>query len=173
MIVTKEQLLKLYPFAASRIATFIDPLNAAMEEFSINTVLRVQMFLAQIGHESGELRYVQEIASGEKYEGRKSLGNTEVGDGKRYKGRGLIQLTGRANYAHLELSLEIPCLAHPELVESPINACRSAAWFWQTHGCNELADSGDFLAVTKRINGRTNGLPARVVYFSRAKEVIV
>jgi putative chitinase len=172
MKVTIEQLRKIYPFAGLRIATFIDPLNAAMEEFEINTLIRVQMFLAQIGHESGELRYVRELATGEAYEGRKDLGNVQGGWGKLYKGRGLIQLTGRSNYVKMQDALGIPCVDHPELVETPVNACRSAAWFWKSHGCNELADKDDFMGVTKRINGGVNGLPSRVVYFSRTQEVI-
>ena len=172
-MITKEQLRKIYPFAGARIDLFIGPLNASMEEFEINTVQRIQMFIAQIGHESGELRYVQELASGEAYEGRKDLGNVQGGWGKKYKGRGLIQLTGRSNYVRLQDALGIPCVEHPELLETPINACRSAAWFWKTHGCNELADNEDFLGVTRRINGGINGLHERDVYFSRTKEVIV
>jgi len=170
--ITIEQLRKIYPFAGLRIPTFIDPLNAAMEEFEINTIPRIQMFLAQIGHESSELRYTLEIATGEAYEGRKDLGNTHPGDGKRYKGRGLIQITGFSNYLELQLALDVPCIDHPEVIETPLNACRSAAWFWKTRGCNELADEDNFLRITRKINGGTNGLADRVIYFNRAKEVI-
>lgn len=172
MKITKEDLRSIYPFAGLRVDTFIDPLNAAMEEFEINTPLRIQMFLAQIGHESGELRYVLEMATGEAYEGRKDLGNIQPGDGKRYKGRGLIQITGFNNYLALQLALDVLCVDHPDILETPVNACRSAAWFWKTHGCNELADADNFIAVTKKINGGTNGMASRVVYFSRTKEVI-
>jgi putative chitinase len=172
MNVTREQLCQIFTFGKARVPMFIDALNAALEEFEITTLARVQMFIAQIGHESGELRYVRELATGEAYEGRKDLGNTVAGFGARYKGRGLIQLTGYSNYEKLEAALQIPCVDHPELVETPVNACRSAAWFWATHGCNELADADNFLAVTKKINGGVNGLPSRTLYLRRAKEVI-
>lgn len=171
-MITQAQLVTIFPYAKLRASVFLAPLNAAMIEFEINTPIRIQMFLAQIGHESGELRYVQEIATGAAYEGRKDLGNTQSGDGKLYKGRGLIQLTGRANYEKLQEALGIPCIVHPELLETPVNACRSAGWFWKTHGLNEIADTGDFIKGTKRINGGTNGLPARLGYFERAKKVI-
>ena len=171
-MITQAQLVRIFPLATLRASMFLTPLNAAMREFQINTPARIQMFLAQIGHESGELRYVRELASGEAYEGRKDLGNSVGGDGKRYKGRGLIQLTGRANYTHLQLALGIPCIELPELIETPENACRSAAWFWKTHGLNELADAGDFLTITKRINGGTNGMSMRQMYFDRAQQVV-
>lgn len=171
-MITQDQLEKIYLVGKSRIPLFLDAINAAMDEFQINTPIRTQMFIAQIGHESGELRYVRELATGDAYEGRFSLGNTQAGDGKRFKGRGLIQLTGRVNYQKLQDAFQIPCIDHPELIETPINASRSAAWFWKTHGCNELADAGDFLAVTKRINGGTNGLASRQLYFSRSQGVI-
>lgn len=119
------------------------------------------MFLAQIGHESGELRYVKEIASGEAYEHRTDLGNTEPGDGVKFRGRGLIQLTGRRNYALASIALDLPLLEHPELLETPENAALSAGWFWYNNNLNALADSGDFKAVTKRINGGYNGMKDR------------
>ena len=98
-VITGAQLQSIMPFAKARIPSFVAPLNAAMYEFHINSPLRQAAFIAQIAHESGELRYVKEIASGAAYEGRKDLGNTQPGDGMRYKGRGLIQITGRNNYA--------------------------------------------------------------------------
>lgn len=171
-MITQTQLSKIYLMGASRIPLFLAAINTAMQEFEINTPIRAQMFIAQVGHESAELRYTREIASGSAYEGRLSLGNTRAGDGVRFKGRGLIQITGRANYAALMIALGIPCVDHPELLESPIDASRSAAWFWKTHGCNELADAGNFLTVTKRINGGTNGLASREIYYDRAKAVI-
>jgi len=151
---------------------FLDPLNAAMAEFEINNRLRQAAFLAQVGHESGQLRYVKELASGEAYEGRIDLGNSEPGDGVRYKGRGLIQLTGKANYVALMMLLNIDCVAHPELLETPKNACRSAGWFWQRNGLNALADEGDFLKITRRINGGTNGLADRQALYHKALEVL-
>lgn len=171
-MITLPQLLSIMPAAKQRAANFVAPLNAAMLEFRINTPARQASFLSQIGHESGQLRYTAEIASGEAYEGRKGLGNTQPGDGVRFKGRGLIQITGRANYTACMLALDIDCVEHPELLESPINACRSAAWFWASHGLNELADSENQIAVTRRINGGTNGLADRLALFEVAKKVL-
>jgi putative chitinase len=167
------QLLQIMPYAGQRrVATFIDPLVAAMAEFGITTLARQASFIAQIGHESGQLQYVRELASGDAYEGRKDLGNTSPGDGRRYQGRGLIQITGRANYAACGAALSLDLLAQPELLEQPVNACRSAAWFWRTHGLNELADAGDQVKVTRRINGGTNGLAERTALFAVAQRVL-
>jgi putative chitinase len=171
-MMTPADLLEIMPFAKSRIAAFFSPIVAAMEEFDINTQARQAAFLAQVGHESGQLRYVRELASGAAYEGRKDLGNTQPGDGIRFKGRGLIQITGRTNYAACGAALKLDLIAHPELLEEPENACRSAGWFWKTHGLNELADAGDQVRVTKRINGGTNGLADRLALFEKAQEVL-
>jgi putative chitinase len=165
-------LLKIMPFAKARIDTFCKPLAAAMAEFDINTPARQASFLSQVGHESGQLRYVRELASGEAYEGRKDLGNTWPGDGVKYKGRGLIQITGRANYTACMLALDVDCVDHPELLELPVNACRSAGWFWKTRGLNELADAGDQVKVSRRVNGGTNGLADRLALFEVAKGVL-
>lgn len=166
------QLRRIYPFAGVKVDVFLAPLNAAMAEFDIITLARQASFIAQVGHESGQLRYVREIASGAAYEGRKDLGNTQPGDGVRFRGRGLIQVTGRSNYTAAMMALDIDCVEHPELLELPVNACRSAGWFWKTHGLNELADAGDQVKVTKRINGGTNGLADRLALFEVAKRVL-
>lgn len=153
---------------------FLPHLNAAMEEFEINTPKREAAFIAQLAHESGSFRYVREIASGKAYEGRVDLGNTEPGDGVRFKGRGLIQITGRANYQACSVALfgDDRLVASPVLLETPPEACRSAAWFWKSRSLNNLADLGKFLSITKRINGGTNGLADREAYYKRAKEVL-
>lgn len=169
---TLQELKEIMPYAGKRAETFLEPLNAAMEEFEINTPARQAAFLAQIAHESGSLRYVKEIASGAAYEGRSDLGNTQEGDGVRFKGRGLIQITGRANYAQCGAALGLDLLAEPDLLEQTENACRSAAWFWHSRGLNELADAGEFRMITKRINGGYNGLGDRQAYYNRAKEVL-
>lgn len=169
---TLDQLNQIMPHANSRASLFLASLNAAMEEFEINTPSRQSAFIAQIGHESGQLHYVQEIASGKAYEGRKDLGNISPGDGILYKGRGLIQITGRENYAACMLALDINCLDQPDLLEFPENACRSAAWWWKNHGLNELADAGNFLRITKRINGGINGLADRQALYEVAKQVL-
>ena len=177
MTLTLDQLLAIFPHAGRlRAAQFVVPLNAAMDEFEINTSARRSAFLAQIGHESGQLQYVREIwgptAAQKGYEGRKDLGNTRPGDGKRYMGRGLLQITGWANYAECGKALGLNLMASPELLEEPINACRSAAWFWKTRGLNELADAGDQVRVTKRVNGGTNGLQDRLKLFAAAQKVL-
>ena len=169
---TLDQLIKIMPYARARAPTFLAPLNAAMAEFGISTPARQASFLAQVGHESGQLRYVLELASGAAYEGRKDLGNTTAGDGVRFKGRGLIQITGRANYKACGAGLGLDLVSHPELLEQPVNACRSAGWFWMSHGLNELADAGDQVKVTRRINGGTNGLADRLALFEVAKRVL-
>jgi putative chitinase len=165
-------LAMIMPAAGTRCVRFFEPINEAMREFDINTMARKRSFLAQIAHESGQLRYTQEIASGIRYEGRKDLGNTQPGDGVRFKGRGLIQITGRTNYTACMLALDIDCVEHPEMLEQPRDAARSAGWFWKSHGLNELADLGDQVKVTKRINGGTNGLPERLAFFDAASRVI-
>ena len=156
------------PFAKARIPSFVAPLNGAMHEFHINSPIRQAAFIAQIAHESGELRYVEEIASGSAYEGRKDLGNTQPGDGMKYKGRGLIQITGRNNYLECGKALGVDLVTQPELLETNDLACRSAAWFWASHGLNDLADKGDFERITKHINGGYNGLKERQAYYAKA-----
>lgn len=169
---TLDQLIKIMPFARARAPTFLGPLNAAMAEFGITTPARQASFLAQVGHESGQLRYVLELASGAAYEGRADLGNSVAGDGIRFKGRGLIQITGRANYQACGAALGLDLVGAPALLEQPVNACRSAGWFWKAHGLNELADGGDQTRVTRRINGGTNGLADRLALFEVAKRVL-
>ena len=148
------------------------PLADACRVFGIDTPQRQAAFLAQIAHESGELHYVRELATGQEYEGRTDLGNTQPGDGIKFKGRGLIQLTGRLNYARAGAALILPLVDHPELLEEPVNASRVSGWFWQTHGLNELADAYDFVGCTRRINGGTNGLAQRQQYYERAKSAL-
>lgn len=171
---TLDQLKRIMPAAKSRAAIFLPYLSAAMEEYEINTPKRQAAFIAQLAHESGSFRYVREIASGKAYEGRVDLGNTEPGDGVKFKGRGLIQITGRANYKACSMALfgDERLLESPVLLETPTEACRSAAWFWKSRSLNNLADLGKFISITKRINGGTNGLADREAYYKRAKEVL-
>ena len=151
---------------------YIEPLNAAFDEWEINTPQRQAAFLAQVAHESGGFHYVRELASGEAYEGRKDLGNTEAGDGVRYRGRGLIQVTGRSNYRACGVALGLDLLGEPELLELPENAGRSAGWFWWSRKLNGLADADNFRAITLRINGGLNGYTDRCAYWERAKEAL-
>jgi predicted chitinase len=142
--------------------------EAAMLEFSITSQARAKMFLAQVLHESAGLRFFEEIASGEAYEGRcRDLGNCQRGDGRRFKGRGPIQLTGRANYRWAAERLGLGLEQHPELAAQHVTGWRIAGLYWKARGLNELADRGDFLAITKRINGATNGLASRQLYLRR------
>lgn len=172
-MITVDDLKRLCPFSSpQQLAKFAEPLNDAMAEYEINNVARETMFLAQIAHESGGFRYVRELASGEAYEGRADLGNTEAGDGVRFKGRGLIQITGRANYQAVGEALQHDFIAHPEELERPDYATRSAAWYWHSRGLNELADSGDFRRITKKINGGYNGMADRENYLTKAQEIL-
>lgn len=172
-MITLDQLRAIMPHAGTRAAVFLPAINDAMDEFGIDTPPRQAAFLAQICHESGSLCYVRELASGAAYEGRADLGNTEPGDGVRYKGRGLIQITGRANYAECGQVLGLPLEQQPELLEQVGAACRSAAWFWTSRGLNEVADRRDFRLITRRINGGLNGFADRLAAWERAEAVIV
>lgn len=182
MAISIQQLQKILPNAGSKAGVFIPGLNATMGKFAIITRLRMAAFLAQIGHESGQLRYVRELGD-EKYLSKydighlaKRLGNTPAadGDGQLYRGRGLIQVTGRFNYEACSEALfgDSRLLNTPELLEHPVYASISAGWFWQKEGLNSLADKGDILAITKRINGGTNGLEDRKAIYQRALEVL-
>lgn len=160
------------PAAKGRVDSFLVFINRYAPEFGITTSLRMAHYLAQVAHESAELKYTKELASGAEYEGRKDLGNTSRGDGVRYKGRGLIQLTGKANYKAYKEYCGFDVVAKPELLEQPLGATRSSMWYWQTHGLNALADKDDVKSVTKRINGGYNGLADREKYLTRAKKAL-
>ena len=179
---------------------FVPALNVAMNKFAIVTRLRIAAFIAQVGHESGQLtRLVENLnysaeglmktwpsrfdlvratAAARKpeqianivYAGR--MGNTEPGDGWKYRGRGLIQITGRANYAACGEALGLDLLSKPELLELPQYAAMSAAWFWSTKGLNTLADKGDFVKITRRINGGLNGQADRQGLYDKALKVL-
>jgi putative chitinase len=175
MPITKEQLKSIAPtIKEPTLSTYTAELNATMKEYEIDTPVEICMFLAQVLHESGACRYVKELADGKAYEGRKDLGNVKPGDGVKYKGRGLIQITGRANYNTLGIAFGIDFVNAPELLESPRWATLSAGWFWNSRKLNEIAKLGTedaFLKVTKKINGGTNGLEDRKNYWTKAKKV--
>lgn len=172
MKIDKQQLLFIMPRALTRVNTYLPLLNRYFEEFEINTALRVAHFLAQIAVESGELRYTEEIASGSMYEGRKDLGNIAQGDGIRFKGRGLIQLTGRRNYQRYMDFCGFDVVSKPELLAQPLGATRSAAWYWRENGLNELADKDDITVITKKINGGLSAFSTRKMYLERAKKAL-
>ena len=173
-MITAGELRKIMPHAGARIDVYLAPLNAAMLEFGIDNPLREAAFLAQIAHESGELRYVSELASGEAYEGRLDLGNNEPGEGVYTKGAGLIQATGDSNWQDAGVALHGDrdwYRYNRALMLQPVDACRVSAWFWKSHGLNELADKGDFLRITKVINGGTTHYKERLAYYEVAKGV--
>jgi len=176
--VTPEVLAKAMDIPLARAQKWAPALTLAMEKEKINTRLRQAAFLAQIGHESGALFYVRELGGPSyfaKYDGRKDLGNTEPGDGARFCGRGLIQVTGRANYAKCSQALfgDDRLLKNPELLEQPEWAAKSAVWYWTTRNLNALADQDRFTDITKAINGGTNGLEDRKNRYRIALSVLV
>ena len=158
----KEDILHLYNIKDSeRISALIKWMLSEMPLHHIDNAFRVASYLAQVGHESGCLRYVEEIASGARYEGRKDLGNVRPGDGRRFKGRGLIQITGRANYAKCAEALGIDCLRQPQMLCRPEWAVKSSMWYWDEHDLNSYADRDDLKGQTKVINGGYNGYEDR------------
>lgn len=172
-MVTDDELRKVMPnLPAAKRADYLPFIQEAMAEFDITTYLREAAFLAQLAHESAELRYMEEIASGAAYEGRAKLGNTQPGDGKRYKGRGPIQLTGRANYTKYGQLLGLDLVNNPTVAATKEVGFRIAGQFWKLNGLNELADAQNFKLITKRINGGYNGLDDRIKYYERAKKVL-
>lgn len=169
-MLTLEILRKVYKEApVERLKLFLPHLEEALALCDAGTPARCAMFLAQIGHESAQLRYVRELASGAAYEGRLDLGNSEPGDGVRYKGRGLIQITGRDNYRQCGEYLGLPLLEKPEMLEEPRLAALSAAWFWKTQKLNSYCDSNSFAGLTRNINGGLNGIFDRITLWQRAE----
>lgn len=205
-MISLADLCAIMPLAGrSRAALFIDPLNAAMAEFGIDTPARAAAFLAQAAHESSQLRdlvenlnysadglmqtwprrfspveaaayarHPERIAN-KVYASRMGNGDEASGDGWRYRGRGIFQITGRGNYAACSGALfgsQDTLLNNPELLEQPENACRSAGWFWQHRELNQWADADDFKTLTIRINGGLNGWTDRIGYHGRALNVL-
>lgn len=196
--ITHQQLLQILPNAGPVAGVFVSALNDAMARFKIEGRKRVAAFLAQVGYESGQLRTLVEnlnysaeglirtwpkrfnlmtaAAVARKpeqianivYASRLGNGSAVTGDGWRYRGRGLIQVTGLANYQACGSALSLDLLARPELLEQPEYAALSAAWFWSSNGLNELADAGRFEAITQRINGGLNGQSDRLKLWMKA-----
>jgi predicted chitinase/LysM repeat protein len=168
-----QQLRAIMPhLSEARANEMLPHLNSAMAEAGINTPRRQAAFLAQLAHESGEFRYMEEIASGAAYEGRADLGNTQPGDGVRFKGRGPIQLTGRANYRAAGRALGIDLENNPRRAADPDVGFRTAAWYWNNRNLNSYADAGNFDAITYRVNGGYNGKASRDAYYTRALQVL-
>jgi putative chitinase len=174
-MVTKQQLKSICPYAKdSNLDKYIPHLNMMMDKYDITTVLRISHFIAQVAHESGSFNYCAEIASGAAYEGRKDLGNVHRGDGIKFKGRGLIMITGFVNYNEVSLDIfgDDSLLISPATLEQPPYSVEAACWFWKKHGLNELADKDDIKPITKVINGGYNGLEDRTLFLTRAKNCI-
>lgn len=174
---TPDELSKAMNIPLARAQRWADALTAAMAGGQINTRLRIAAFLAQIGHESGSLVYSKELGGPSyfaKYDGRKDLGNIQIGDGARFAGRGLIQVTGRANYAKASQVIfgDDRLLKTPELLEQPEWAAKSAVWFWTSRNLNLLADGAQFTDLTKKINGGLNGQEDRKARYQLALSVL-
>lgn len=189
MPITEQQLLQILPNARPVAGVFVPALNRAMARFKIDSRVRQAAFLSQVGHESGQLRRLvenlnysaealvrtwpnrftaqtaaayarqPEKIANRVYGGRMGNGPEASGDGWRFRGRGLIQLTGRSNYHAAAGGLGLPLEAQPELLEQPEQAAQSAAWWWSTHGLNEMADAGRIQDIGSMIN---TGQPGRV-----------
>lgn len=167
--ITREQLVQLCGVKdTSRIDLYFDELVRFMDLTYIDTPLRVAAFIATIIHESGRFVYSEEIADGSAYEGREDLGNVVPGDGPRYKGRGLIQLTGRYNYEQLSIDYGEDFINYPEKISEPYYAVMSACWFWNKKDLNALADAGEFKKITKKVNGGLRGWTERLKLYTLA-----
>ena len=200
MPITVQQLLQILPNAGQVAGVFVPVLNTAMNRFQIVGLRRVASFIAQVGHESGQLTHLVENLNYSVDALRKTwpsrfdaglasavarkpeqianiaygnrMGNTATGDGWRYRGRGLIQITGKNNYRACGEAICLDLITQPELLEKPQHACMSAAWFWATSGLNTLADAGKFEDITQRINGGQNGAADRQALYGHALKVL-
>lgn len=159
--------------AQARIVSAIsEGFGAALDSYEINTKLRIAHFMAQVTHECAGFRTTEEFASGAAYEGREDLGNIEPGDGRRYKGRGLIQLTGRYNYRKYGDVLNLPLEENPELAAEAVTSLVVACEYWKMNRINFAADRDDLIKVTKLVNGGRNGLEDRRKYLQKSKTAL-
>jgi putative chitinase len=172
-MITRDMIKTIAPSSKDEIVTpLVVYLNKHMNNYEVNTYLRVCHFLAQAAHESASFKTLEEYASGVAYEGRKDLGNTVRGDGKRYKGRGIFQLTGRFNYRDMGKKLNLDLEGNPDLAKSPEVSVLTALEYWKSRGLSSFADKDDVATITKRINGGFNGFEDRKNYLAKAKRVI-
>lgn len=184
MTISLAQLIAATGAREDRARSALDGINAAMAQYDIDTPARIGMFLANVGHETGGLKWLQEIwgptPAQLRYEGRQDLGNTQAGDGKRFMGRGMFQTTGRANYRKLTQRLrarlpqaEVPDFeSSPELLALPAWAALSAADYVGMRDLNRFADRGAFVDYVKGVNGGTNGLEDRMRLWVAAQKVL-
>lgn len=172
MQITVEALRRLAPRASQGIIFTLAPhLDRYLPQYGITSPLRVSHFLAQAAHETDSFKTLIEYASGAAYQGRKDLGNVREGDGKRFKGRGIFQLTGRVNYEAYGRRLGIDIVANPDKACDPEVAVRVACEYWKLKGLNAWADRDDVVEITRRINGGRNGLSDRIGYLKKAKAI--
>jgi len=171
ILITKKELEYIWNRTISD--SQVNELNVCLEKFEINTKHRMRHFLSQISHESGAGKYAKEIASGDAYEGRRDLGNTQSGDGRRYKGAGYIQLTGRANYQAFANYIKDPRVMEGVDYVAEKYPFTSAGYWWYRNGMNALCDTNPTVEqVTRRVNGGYNGLADRKYYYNRCASVI-
>lgn len=179
MKVTRQQMLAILG-DGQRVDYFLHYINAWADTFEINTPLRMAHFLAQCCHETCGMKFLKETGKPyyfNKYEqGKlaKMLGNTQKGDGMKYRGRGLLMLTGRGNYKAYQTSgyCKGDIMDEPEWLEKPLGATKSGMWYWWKNGLNALADKDDVVAVTKKVNGGTNGLDERKKWLVKCKKAL-
>jgi putative chitinase len=155
------------------IVSAISPVFAStLASYKIESKLRIAHFMGQVTHECAGFRTTEEFASGAAYEGRADLGNTKPGDGKRYKGRGLLQLTGRANYRRFGKRLDLPLEDDPRLAADPVTSLKIACEYWKDRKINDPADQDNLVRVTKLVNGGLNGIDDRRDYLKKAKTLL-
>lgn len=198
---TQEKLAQIIPNAAYGVDVWFNELNELLPVFEINTPQRVAAFIAQTAHESGGYRALSEnlnysgdalcrvwpkhfneenkeqyhrnpeAIANRAYRNRMGNGDEESGEGWAYRGRGLIQLTGKDNYSRFAAYAEMAVEQAPEYIETPRGAVHSACWFWYSNDLNTYADAGDFVGMTKRINGGTIGLEDRIKHYEEALHI--
>lgn len=176
-MITAAQIMTILPLAKPKdVQAYYGPLAQRMGVYEITTPLRMAHFIAQVGWESGQLHYPEELGSGQEYEGRIDLGNTQPGDGPLFKGRGLIQLTGRINYElygrDMNRNFTANLMAAQQVAVDPTYCTGTATWFWHRHHLNDYADRDNLAIVTKIINGGQNGYAGRAQLLLRAKKVL-
>lgn len=190
MTITGNQLKYIYLITPQGVLdTYAPILSETLPKYHVDTMERVRCFLAQVGEESNGLTATKEYASGKAYEGRTDLGNTEEGDGMKFKGRGLIQVTGKSNYAACSKAIfgDLRLIENPELLEQPQHAVESACWYWNSRNLSAIADHDDswtiiahhpagtwnkFQWITILINGGLNGYNQRLRFYNRAKQFL-
>lgn len=171
-MLSETQIRAMMPHAGKRLDPHLPYIAGALAAGDITTPRRVAAFMAELAHESGEYQYMEEIADGRDYEWRNDLGNVEAGDGPRFRGHGPIQITGRTNHRRCGEALGLDLLAEPTLICRPEHGTAAAVWFWNDKGLSPLADMDWFVAITRAINGGTNGLEDRLAYWRRNRELL-